>query len=857
MRAPLLLLLFAVVARADLEIFSFDAFNRIGISASTPNSRTVNTQTFNVGFQDYMFFSFNVSTNYTCIDSMWLTLSFNSLGNSMLSSTQFSVGSFVTDFNATTISWNTFNGFNSSATIVNNQYTFAIPNQCAGGLNACIFTIGFFSNATTTNKFYGTPTTITIQGQTCNAINCSALQQPHSHLAPAYGDSWNQATCEIGYGSLPPSCYCMINGTWNCFGMDCNQTFFGCPAVTQNGSMFDYYAHMGYAFTTNCAPNYQGYSWMECLVDNTWNISSFNTNCTRVPTQPPPAVVFAPICSSLAFDFINTTTNIWIDLYMNSVAFTSCIACNIKNYTLTQAVYGQNVTVSACIRGTMPLLCSNATVLYELQAPTGFEVASIHQTNVSLTWTKYACVSYYSLTCIPLGSATTTRIVFVPPYQVTGISLVAATTCTLCPFNTQQQCASITFGNIIDTIAPTDVVIIPTINTTTITPQTDVVGEAVGYTVMSIIVCMIIAIFSVSVFIKRRRLKQIHVSNFELMQPIGNGLQYPLRLEENPTVLNTSLELFHLPGYMLIEDFANEVRLDQQFADGGESTIYECTLLSDVLRKRTNDAVIFKQYKKQMNLADEFFTEIIILNACLHSEHIVRILAYSCESPTCGILFPKYTTDLTSAIHAHKHFEQNPQHIVYAVLQLISALEYLHSIGVAHCDVKPSNIMFHHEVSRRFVSNNRGTLRGALDNNIPFKLKLGDFGTAYCELVECTRTQYSCAFTPKYSAPERFDTKFRYSIHAMQMLDVYAFGVTVAEMITQQQPYSGIQVDIKTPPPPTNLLPINNLEEAMFNFTPSEDAILLKNFINTSWSTDVNQRPTFQDLQRQIRAITK
>ena len=72
-----------------------------------------------------------------------------------------------------------------------------------------------------------------------------------------------------------------------------------------------------------------------------------------------------------------------------------------------------------------------------------------------------------------------------------------------------------------------------------------------------------------------------------------------------------------------------------------------------------------------------------------------------------------------------------PPEVRYYMLQLISALEYLHSIKVIHRDLKMGNIFLSHSMD----------------------LKLGDFGLcAKLEYVE--ERKMTMAGTPNYIAPE-------------------------------------------------------------------------------------------------------
>jgi serine/threonine protein kinase len=99
--------------------------------------------------------------------------------------------------------------------------------------------------------------------------------------------------------------------------------------------------------------------------------------------------------------------------------------------------------------------------------------------------------------------------------------------------------------------------------------------------------------------------------------------------------------------------------------------------------------------------------------------------------------------------------------------QMLHGLRYLHSEGILHRDIKPANALI-----------------GA-DGCI----KLADFGISRLGLQHKTQT---ISGTPAYMAPDAING--RYSVAS----DVWAFGCTVLELITGQQPWSHLGLDSGT-----------------------------------------------------------
>lgn len=100
-------------------------------------------------------------------------------------------------------------------------------------------------------------------------------------------------------------------------------------------------------------------------------------------------------------------------------------------------------------------------------------------------------------------------------------------------------------------------------------------------------------------------------------------------------------------------------------------------------------------------------------------------------------------------------------------LQIARALEYIHARKIIHRDIKPENI--HIDVSG--------------------KVKLMDFGIAKREGVSLTRAGFTLG-TPYYMAPEQVMGR-----PATTMVDVYAFGVMLAEILSGEKPITAETVD--------------------------------------------------------------
>mgnify|MGYP000035348783 CR=1 FL=1 len=119
-----------------------------------------------------------------------------------------------------------------------------------------------------------------------------------------------------------------------------------------------------------------------------------------------------------------------------------------------------------------------------------------------------------------------------------------------------------------------------------------------------------------------------------------------------------------------------------------------------------------------------------------------------------------------------------------------SAIEYAHRAGIAHGDLKPSNILF----------------AGDPETGVA---KVGDWGLAKVLLEHSQSTE---GLSPAYAAPEQFKGGSE-DIVGPQLTDVYQLGAVAYEVFTGQPPFEGTpfevmeQVRSERPTPPTEVDP--------------------------------------------------
>lgn len=104
------------------------------------------------------------------------------------------------------------------------------------------------------------------------------------------------------------------------------------------------------------------------------------------------------------------------------------------------------------------------------------------------------------------------------------------------------------------------------------------------------------------------------------------------------------------------------------------------------------------------------------------------------------------------------------EHVRDLMLQLVDAVDHLHSNGVYHRDIKPENIFL--------------TSTGSM--------KLGDFGLATCDTWS---TEFAVG-SDRYMAPEQFDSSVYGYGYSPASADIWAIGIVLLNVLFQRNPFA-------------------------------------------------------------------
>jgi serine/threonine protein kinase len=252
----------------------------------------------------------------------------------------------------------------------------------------------------------------------------------------------------------------------------------------------------------------------------------------------------------------------------------------------------------------------------------------------------------------------------------------------------------------------------------------------------------------------------------------------------------------------LIGRQVDEYRLEALLGQGGMASVYRG--LDVRLNRQVAIKVIDTPFRADVDHIRRFEREAQAI-AQLEHPHIVRLYRYG-QSDSLLYMAMQYVEgqNLQSMLAAYRKGRQlMPADKVRRIIREIClALDYAHSKGVIHRDVKPSNIMLDKD-----------------GNAI-----LTDFGLA---LLTEVGTRGEILGSPHYIAPEQAIS----SANVVPQSDLYAVGVILYEMLTGEVPFDAPEpLDVamlqmtEPPPSPRKLRP---------DISPGLETVLLKALAKT------------------------
>lgn len=191
---------------------------------------------------------------------------------------------------------------------------------------------------------------------------------------------------------------------------------------------------------------------------------------------------------------------------------------------------------------------------------------------------------------------------------------------------------------------------------------------------------------------------------------------------------------------------------------GAITTVYEAE--QESLHRRVLLKVLNEQWLQQSDLLERFRREAQI---CARLDHINIVKIYDYRAGSDQTWLSMEWVEGNSLAGAMQKGLLGAVNLEDISQQLFSALDYAHSAGVLHRDIKPDNIMC--------------TVDG--------KIKLTDFGLATLHHLPQVTQQDEAVGSPAYMAPEILKGQ-----PASEQSDLFSVGVTMFELCSGHNPFS-------------------------------------------------------------------
>jgi len=177
-----------------------------------------------------------------------------------------------------------------------------------------------------------------------------------------------------------------------------------------------------------------------------------------------------------------------------------------------------------------------------------------------------------------------------------------------------------------------------------------------------------------------------------------------------------------------------------------------------IFKSRKLTKLFFKDLRREIRLMNEVqdHPSIIEIERVFESIDKLYIIMSACEG---GELF--------MGIEEDEGFSEKKASKIFG--EMLSAIYYLHSRGIAHCDLKPENFLFKHKRPSSKASDDFGSI------------KLIDFGMA--KIVKWRRYHTRLRGTPYYMAPEVIKGKYD------QSADMWSMGIILYVMVYGFPPF--------------------------------------------------------------------
>jgi serine/threonine protein kinase len=287
-----------------------------------------------------------------------------------------------------------------------------------------------------------------------------------------------------------------------------------------------------------------------------------------------------------------------------------------------------------------------------------------------------------------------------------------------------------------------------------------------AYVVFSVVAATVIIGVVAFFYLKKNKSKvQVPVNS------TGLSLETKYENTDLNTVINSVMGISKHAAYLLENSTLARVK---KIAAGGGGEIFLAKFMDPALRKKNGENVIQKLVLITNNSAETaFFQEVGIMIMLSTFPNFCKIIGYT-ENPPSLILQYYPDGSLSDWIYKNRY---STRVAIKIMKEISSAINLMHSHYLAHCDLKPQNVL---------VKN---------DNGVP-NCYLTDFGITQIisENIVATKSFQVMnlrGLSVQYAAPEAF-RNFRskkYTSVDFKMYDIYSFSCVLFEVFARRVPW--------------------------------------------------------------------
>ncbi|KAH0450954.1 hypothetical protein IEQ34_021646 [Dendrobium chrysotoxum] len=253
----------------------------------------------------------------------------------------------------------------------------------------------------------------------------------------------------------------------------------------------------------------------------------------------------------------------------------------------------------------------------------------------------------------------------------------------------------------------------------------------------------------------------------------------------------------------------SQLLIGNKFAAGRHSRVYH-----GIYKQREVAVKLISQPEEDKTLAaaleQQFNLEVALLFRLRHPNIITFVAA--CKKPPVFCIITEYMAggSLRKFLHKQTPYSLPLKLVLKLALEIARGMDYLHSQGILHRDLKSENILLGQDLS----------------------VMVADFGIS-CQESQCGSGK-GFTSTYRWMAPEMIKEK-----HHTRKVDVYSFGIVLWELMTALIPFHDMN-----PEQAAFAVAEKNIRPPLPPCCP----MALKHLIKQCWDTNPYKRPHFEEI---------